>query len=233
MCNAFYGENHSKNGIIPIFWEGNQTVCLFNGCLSSPRFQLHDFLGSVIVQLSNCVHDYNPDQWILLLCHPAQFCIDVMATRSYDSSRTTMCRMRSSTPRHSSPTQDTHVTSGSSCVCLTCPLQCPNFVSSQKPRKTGGWRNRLSSLDCCAFSPPAILSTDEREFKGQPVEAAFIDNLFALVASSLNLLQLITSSSGISQSHGRGLDAQTQGQWPSVLCFHRGSDMKTAQKSIF
>lgn len=36
------------------------------------------------------------------------------------------------------------------------------------------------SLDSCAFAPPATLSADETELKGQPVEAPFIANLFSL-----------------------------------------------------
>lgn len=120
--------------------------------------------------------------WQLIphLCSSSQFCIDAMATRSYGFSRTTMCRMRSSTPRHSSPPHDTHLTSGSSCVFFSCPLRSSNFVSSQNPRKIEGRRNRLSSLDCCAFAPPATLSADETELKGQPVEAPFIANLFSV-----------------------------------------------------
>lgn len=71
-----------------------------------PLFQLHyicDFQLSAILTMT-----------IKFLCSSSQCCIDVMATRSYDSSRTTMCRMRFLTPRHSSPPHDTHLTSGSS-----------------------------------------------------------------------------------------------------------------------
>lgn len=63
----------------------------------------------------------------------------------------------------------------------------PKLCLPPKASKDTRMRNRLSSLDCCAFAPPAILSTDETEFKGQPVEAPFIANLFALVPPSLNL----------------------------------------------
>lgn len=159
-----------------------------------------------------------------------------MATRSYGFSRTTMCRMRSSTPRHSSPPHDTHLTSGSSCVFFPCPLRCSNFVSNQNPPKIEGRRNRLSSLDCCAFAPPATLSADETELKGQPVEAPFIANLFllsyhpSLWICALPLLQLITSSKPKPRP---GLDTQTQGHRPQGLCFLLSSDTKTAKIHLF
>lgn len=110
--------------------------CTFNTCSLQHLALLCTF--SIALFLVICCPTFPTLQlWQLIphLCSSSQFCIDAMATRSYGFSRTTMCRMRSSTPRHSSPPHDTHLTSGSSCVFFSCPLRLSNFVSSQNPRK--------------------------------------------------------------------------------------------------
>lgn len=181
FCLFVLGVRISKEWL-QIFWEEHWTklVCAIvvssSPWVSYALFQSHYSCDCPSSQLAL---NFKPWRLIFHLCSSSQFWIDATATHSSGFSRTTMCRMRSSTPRHSSPPRDTRLTSGSSGIVFFSPLRCPNFVSSQKPRKIEGRRNRLTSLDCRDFAPAATLPADETELKGRPVEVApLIANLF-------------------------------------------------------
>lgn len=162
----------------------------------------------------------NFDPWALIphLCcfclfTNSQFCIDVMATRSYGFRRTTMWRMRSSTAQRSSPPLDMYLTAGSSHAHSSCPLHCSNFVCWQKASKEKkGKKQTLISWLLCLCTAGHIISWWNRTLKVKqqrlPSSPSFfvlvphLWNCSLLVACSLPLLQLITSSSSINCNPG-------------------------------
>lgn len=162
----------------------------------------------------------NFDPWALIpeLCcfclfTTSQFCIDVMATRSYGFRRTTTWRMSSSTPLRSSPPLDTPLTAGSSHARSSCPLHCSHCVCWQKALKEKREKKQtLITWLLCLCTASHIISWWNRTLKAKqqrlpslPFFFVLVPHLWTcslLVACSLPLLQLIASSSSINRSHG-------------------------------
>lgn len=154
-----------------------------------------------------------PDLCCFCLFTTSQFCIDVMATRSYGFHRTTTWRMRSSTPLRSSPPLDTPLTAGSSHAHSSCRLHCSNFVCWQKASKEKREKKQtlIIWLLCLCTASHIIswwnrtLKVKQQRFPSSPSFFVLVRHLWTcslLVACSLPLLQLITSSSSINRSHG-------------------------------